>query len=315
MMTASDPSRRRVLRTTAGIAACGVGAAAAGPAGAQEVFPANAADTTGFSFQTGEEVYTTEFDDLDDWMVELEGDTGYGRATEEGFVLAGPKGTTAWLDRELSGDVLIEYEATVPTEGEHARLSDLNMFWMATPSGRAPNAPPIGERSGAFFDYNDLSLYYVGMGGNENTTTRFRDYPRRGYRNADEGNSLKGQYRDDPYLLSGDTRYTIQCLQVGDHAMFAVDGELIFRWQDPEPHTEGLFGFRSVNSRKLYHNLSVKRVTDVSVTTPSPTPGETDSGPTDTTEGPDTTSTDGPGFGAGAALLGLGAAGLRLLRD
>ena len=31
-------------------------------------------------------------------------------------------------------------------------------------------------RSGAFADYNDLLTYYVGLGGNRNTTTRFRRY-------------------------------------------------------------------------------------------------------------------------------------------
>ena len=31
-------------------------------------------------------------------------------------------------------------------------------------------------RSGAFAEYNDLLTYYVGLGGNRNTTTRFRRY-------------------------------------------------------------------------------------------------------------------------------------------
>ena len=32
------------------------------------------------------------------------------------------------------------------------------------------------QRSGAFADYNDLLTYYVGLGGNRNTTSRFRRY-------------------------------------------------------------------------------------------------------------------------------------------
>ena len=31
-------------------------------------------------------------------------------------------------------------------------------------------------RSGTFAEYNDLLTYYVGLGGNRNTTTRFRRY-------------------------------------------------------------------------------------------------------------------------------------------
>jgi hypothetical protein len=59
-----------------------------------------------------------------------------------------------------------QYEVTIIRRGvANDRVSDLNCFWMAA-GGR--------RRSGKFADYNDLRAYYVGQGGNGNTTTRFR---------------------------------------------------------------------------------------------------------------------------------------------
>ena len=46
--------------------------------------------------------------------------------------------------------------------------------WLTTPDGRQPVF--AHARSGTFADYNDLLTYYVGLGGNRNTTTRFRRY-------------------------------------------------------------------------------------------------------------------------------------------
>ena len=72
--------------------------------------------------------------------------------------------------------MLIRYEATmVQAGGANDRVSDLNAFWMAT-DARTPGDLFAARRSGKFADYNQLRTYYVGQGGNGNTTTRFRRY-------------------------------------------------------------------------------------------------------------------------------------------
>ena len=59
--------------------------------------------------------------------------------------------------------------------GKNDRVSDLNCFWMARDS-RNPDDLFAVHRTGKFADYNQLLCYYVGVGGNTNTTTRFRRY-------------------------------------------------------------------------------------------------------------------------------------------
>jgi hypothetical protein len=58
--------------------------------------------------------------------------------------------------------------------GPNDQVSDLNVFWMAT--NRDGTEPMSPFRGGRFEAYNDLRTYYVGLGGNRNTTTRFRRY-------------------------------------------------------------------------------------------------------------------------------------------
>ena len=71
---------------------------------------------------------------------------------------------------------MIQYEATVVSAGgPNDRVSDLNSFWMAT-DPRTPEDLFAHDRSGKFAEYNLLDMYYVGLGGNGNTTTRFRRY-------------------------------------------------------------------------------------------------------------------------------------------
>src|SRR5436190_1822554 len=103
---------------------------------------------------------------LNNWIVEME-KPGVVKASGGVLNIDVPAGCTLWWKHELTGPVRIEYEATmVSAGGLHDRVSDLNCFWMASDA--------LKHRSGAFAEYNDLRTYYVGVGGNSNTTTRFR---------------------------------------------------------------------------------------------------------------------------------------------
>ncbi len=63
----------------------------------------------------------------------------------------------------------------LPQADPNDQVSDLNVFWMAS---NADGTRPVfaRARSGTFAEYNDLLTYYVGLGGNRNTTSRFRRY-------------------------------------------------------------------------------------------------------------------------------------------
>src|SRR5690606_36239314 len=87
-------------------------------------------------------------------------------------------GCTVWYRPRLKAPVEISYEATVVMQdGPFDRLSDLNCFWMADFPGEPAGLPgSTGKRTGRFAEYDALATYYVGYGGNYNSTTRFRRY-------------------------------------------------------------------------------------------------------------------------------------------
>lgn len=120
---------------------------------------------------------------LSDWAVEAESKESKVSLTSDGTIdIIAPKGLTLWYKRQMQGNVIIEYDAQIVVE-EHNnntwnRLSDLNCFWQATdPKQKDGNVlRGIPKRKGIFANHYALSLYYMGYGGNYNSTTRFRRY-------------------------------------------------------------------------------------------------------------------------------------------
>jgi hypothetical protein len=163
------------------------------------------------------------------------------------LVIDSPGGVSVWLNKMLVGNIAIEYDWKVIVDGgKNDRLSDLNQFWMATD----PENKNLFTRNGVFETYDSLQLYYVGMGGNGNTTTRFRKY---------QGGKRKliQEYLDQEHLLVPNHQYHIRIVVRNGHITFSVDGRLFFSYKDPLPLTQGYFGFRSTWSRHEIDNFSV----------------------------------------------------------
>ena len=183
-----------------------------------------------------------------------------GRVTIGGGVLAieDAGGCTVWWREKLTAPVVISYEVTVVSRGgPHDRVSDLNCFWMATDPRTPENlfAPGHG-RTGKFETYDSLRTCYVGQGGNENTTTRFRRYAGGG------GKPLLPEHdrREPAILLEGNRPYRITLMALADGtARYYRDGELLFEFKDPAPLRTGWFGLRTVHSHLLVRDFSVSR--------------------------------------------------------
>lgn len=149
-------------------------------------------------------------------------------------------GVTVWLDKKLKTNIEITYNWTVLVDsGKNDRLSDLNQFWMATD----PRRTGLFTRKGKLEEYDSLSLYYVGMGGNSNTTTRFRKYPGDGQR------ILISEFSDRDHLLTSNQTYQIRIIVRNGVTEFWVDGNRYFSYKDKNPLITGYFGFRSTSSR------------------------------------------------------------------
>ena len=129
-------------------------------------------------YSFGPTMASDEFDNgLSNWSVELE-KGGAGSAQRVGrWRSTCPAGCTVWFKQQITGPAAdrIRGHRSLQAGGENDRVSDLNCFWMARDS-RSPDDLFATHRSGKFADYNPLKCYYVGLGGNSNTTTRFRRY-------------------------------------------------------------------------------------------------------------------------------------------
>lgn len=191
------------------------------------------------------------------WVVEQRG-AGSVTVADGVLEIQDASGCTVWWRERLTAPVEIRYTATVVMEGgPHDRLSDLNCFWMAS-DPRHPDdlfAPGHG-RTGAFADYDGLQTYYVGYGGNENTTTRFRRYQGDGNKPLLPEHDL----REAKFLLEPNRPYQIRLVALPDGTTrYYRDGELLFDYRDPEPLRTGWFGFRTVSSHLRITDLTIGR--------------------------------------------------------
>ncbi|MCP5537877.1 MAG: metallophosphoesterase [Akkermansiaceae bacterium] len=213
-----------------------------------------------------EPIYSDDFDgDLSQWQIEqMPG--GKTRINKGKLEINDAAGCTIWFKKELSGPVLIEYDATVlakpQADGKAERFSDLNCFWMAQDL-KTPDLLAGSDRGGNFANYHPLALYYVGYGGNRNSSTRFRRYPGDGTRPLLPENDLKTA----PHLLKkrnpvGSGRLKIQLIASGSDIQFRRNDEVIFSIVDPDPLRKGWFGIRTVNSHIFIDNFRVYQLAD-----------------------------------------------------
>jgi len=189
--------------------------------------------------------------DLAHWSVEqMPG----GRVTtrDGALVIEDAAGSTVWLREKLTAPVEITYEATVVSAGgPFDRVSDLNCFWMAG-DPRSPQTLPAG-RTGKFSDYDSLLTYYVGSGGNNNSTTRFRRYDGTPARPLLAEHDLSAK----KFLLEPNRPYRIRLVARDGVAEYWRDGEKIFTFRDPAPLTSGWFALRTVKSHLVIRNLRI----------------------------------------------------------
>lgn len=184
-----------------------------------------------------------------DYSVAFRGDTAE---------IVAPKGLTLWRKEKMSGKVTIEYDACVVVENEGDRLSDLNCFWMAS-DPKYPNDlwKRAKWRSGIFLNCYSLQLYYLGYGGNHNSTTRFRRYDgnEAGVADAKVRPAILKEYKDKEHLLEANHWYHIKITNENNRVSYYIDGKRLVDFRDANPLTEGWFGFRTTLSRTRITNF------------------------------------------------------------
>jgi hypothetical protein len=204
-------------------------------------------------------LYSDDFQNgLSQWTTELEkgGDVS---AKSGAMEISVPAGCTVWFKPLLHGPLTIQYEATVISAGgPNDRVSDLNCFWMARDT-RCPEDIFSRLRSGKFSDFDQLLTYYVGLGGNTNSTTRFRRYiGRKDDRPLLPQNDLRGKAD----LIIPNQPQTIRLVANGRTIEYWRDDKRLFKYDDPDPYTSGWFGVRTTKNHMTVKDFRVWSLTN-----------------------------------------------------
>jgi hypothetical protein len=200
----------------------------------------------------GKRLYADDFHSLKRWTIEAEKPATV-KAKDGVLDIVAPAGLTAWFKPELVGPVAITYQAQAVSEGgPFDRVSDLNCFWMAR---EADGGSPLDHpRSGAFADYNTLKTYYVGQGGNTNTSTRFRRYVGRA---GDRPMLPQHDHAAADELLKPNRWTTVRLIADGQRIEYWSDGRRLFEHQDPQAYTRGWVGLRTTQSHLRVRQFEV----------------------------------------------------------
>lgn len=194
---------------------------------------------------------------LDDWKVEqMEG--GTAKIENEKLEIDDVSGCTIWFKNVLEGPIMIEYDTFMIKEGgANDRVSDMNCFWMATD----PESPDdlfknSDKRHGKFSNYDSLRLYYMGVGGHDNTKTRFRRYVGNGDR------PLLGEhdFSNVDFLLQPNEVYHITLIAYNNIVQYYRNGIRMIDFDDRNPYTSGYFGLRTVNNHMTVDNFKVYKL-------------------------------------------------------
>lgn len=187
--------------------------------------------------------------DFSNWKVEFEKpDSSSIQIVDGKLDVSAARGATVWFKPKLKGNIMIIYDVIVLDKGDkNDRISDMNSFWMAT--------DPANEneiiRDGKFSSYDNLNLYYAGVGGHYNKFTRFRRYSSYGSK------PVLQEYSDVAHLLKGNVEYQVKIIVHNGLIRYFLDDELYWELKDEKPYTEGYFGFRTTMSHQQFDNFVV----------------------------------------------------------
>jgi len=103
-------------------------------------------------------------------------------------------------------------------------------------------------------------MYYVGLGGNGNTTTRFRRYIGDAVeRPLLPENDLSLAQHPEKGIVANQTQ-TVTLIADGSLVQYWRDGEKIFEMLDVQPYTRGWFAIRTTQNHMQVRHLRIVRL-------------------------------------------------------
>ena len=226
-----------------------------------------ASGTQAVSTQPSPLTFSEDFSQgLKNWVIENNADSTEVKIDQNTLDIVAPKGFTLWYKEPLEGDVTIRFEAYVVDEGgAYDRVSDLNCFWMAQDPAFPDDFFARSKwRNGVFGRYYSLRMYYVGYGGNSNSTTRFRKYDGNyeAFQKGSQRPDIIQEYTDPAHLITPNHWYTVEIRAKGERVSYLIDGQQIFDYTDAAPYRKGYFGIRTTQNHLKVKNITIFQTTD-----------------------------------------------------
>ncbi len=201
---------------------------------------------------------------ISNWTLESESDSTILKAENQILEIIAPKGLTLWYNHPLEANLKITFEAIVIKDnGKYDRVSDLNCFWMANDPENPDNFFARAKwRQGTFGKYYSLSMYYVGYGGNSNSTTRFRKYDGdyQSFKNKTMRPDIIKEYTDSAHLIVPNQWNTIEIIVNKNNIKYLFNQEPLFDYNDLSPYRKGYFGIRTVTNHLKIRNFQVIKI-------------------------------------------------------
>jgi lysophospholipase L1-like esterase len=245
-------------------------------------------------FRVDSLIYANNFIDGSDWLIQVEKTESPYEARIDFFngsleMLTPGRGATIWNKNKFTGNLTIIYKVKAPStyiEKLGVIVRDINTFWHASHPGSADQIFNADLYTGAFPSYHTLSGYYASIGGRDNTTTRFRRYPR--IVNGEEVSHIALTDKDGlkDHLIKPDQLHTIQVVIFEDVIQYLVDGkvfyeikegdnvqiinakgeteEVTYKTTEFEAYDNGWFAFRMVNTHHIFSDFRVYRLVSAS---------------------------------------------------
>ena len=163
--------------------------------------------------------------------------------------------STVWLDKELSGNLRIEYDVHIESSNDNS--NNMNCFFLYSDTTSSPLRDSKKLRSSGnyqlYHGYNGYIFTYVAnrkepAGGR----FRLRDCP--GFHLLQENYTYENK--------KGET-YHIKIEKLNERIRFYVDGILMIDKRDNEQnpiHQSGLFGFRTYHTELWWDNLLITKL-------------------------------------------------------
>ena len=189
-----------------------------------------------------------------DWIIERQAG-GKVEFSNNIMEITDAKGCAVWFKHKLTAPIQIEYDVTViDKKGPFDRVSDLNCFWMAN-DPKNPNDffKESKNRQGFFPNYHELTLYYVGYGGHNNSKTRFRRYDG----NFDRPLLPEHDLSDRKFMIVPNKKMHITLIVNKKQVQYRRDEEVVFVYKDEKPYSNGYFGIRTVENHMKIENLKI----------------------------------------------------------